>query len=193
MTTQPQQIPEENVRVMKIFSANSKDLHDAVLKHVPKKTTIKYKVDEPTEVIGEIDDATEAGLVSKARLFMGDNVANFNRVVNILLSYHKDEREKVERLREYKKAWKKSFGLHSLFRLGSEEDNLTNEKVFETLAYGKHLHSEKFDEHLKLQDSWLYPMVKIQLQSLILNIQALSTVLNAEFVRPFLEAQEVKS
>lgn len=177
---------DDNIKVLQVFGANSKKLQDAVKKHVPEKTTIKYEVDKPTQIVGSIDETTEAGLVATARLFMGDNASNFGKVVNILLAHYQSDNTKVERLRQYKKAWKTAFGLNPIFRLGSEEDNLTNEKIFDIVAYGSHLHSTNFDEHFKLQNSWLYPMVKIQLESLILNIQKLTTLLDMEFVRPVL-------
>jgi hypothetical protein len=179
----------EKVRILRIFHVNSEKLREAVKKHIPKKTTIKYRVNEPIGIEGEIDVTVEAGLASSARLFLGDNTSNFDKVVNILLNYHQDDNQKVSRLREYKKVWKKIFGPHVLFRIGTEEDDLTNRNVFDMIVNGSHLHSDisKFDKNFELQQTWTYPLLRIQLQSLISDIRKLTTMLSIEFVEPILE------
>ena len=179
---------QEKVKILRVFQINSKKLNEAVKKHIPAKTTIKYKVNEPIKVEGEIDVTVEAGLVSSARLFLGDNVSEFGRIANILSEHYREDKTKVSRLREYKKAWKGIFGPHSLFRIGTERDGLTNKKVFDLIVNGSHLHSDLHDEHLEFQQSWTYPMLRIQLQSLILDIRTLTRMLCAEFVDPILES-----
>lgn len=181
---------QNNYKVLKVFAVNCDKLSAAVKNHIPQKTTIRYDVGRPMKIEGDIDQTIEAGLVSTARLFMEGEVTDFNKVVNILLWIHKNDVEKVRRLRDFKHAWKEVFGLNRLFRIGSEDDNITNEKIFKLIAYGNHLHSRRHDEYTNLQSAWIYPFARVQLQSMIFSIRSLTTVLNTQFVLPLLEQND---
>lgn len=181
---------QEDLKTLKIFSISADKLQEAVVRYISGKTTIKYKVDQPIIVEGGTDETIQAGLIANARLFMGDNKAEFNKVVNILLKHHGDEKTKVSRLRNYKKAWKKTFGLNPTFRIGSEEDNFTNEKVFDIFANGSHLHATSFDEHANLQASWIYPIAILQLEAYIISIRSLTQMLKLEFIDAILTEEK---
>ncbi len=177
---------DEEIRLLGVFQANARKLAQAIEKHASTTQTVHLETDQPIKMEGFVDETVEAGLVVTARLFIGTDT-NFNRVLNILSRHYRQDTVKVERLREYKKAWKKIFGLHPLFRLGAEKDGLTGEKIFDIMAYGNHIHSNKFEEHQMFQQSWLYPLMRIQLDDLISKIHRLTMGVCVEFIDAYLE------
>ena len=183
---------DEEIEILQIYQSNAQKLREAAKKHITGKMTVSYKVDKPIEFKGEIESMAEVGIVSSARLFLSEREpAKFTRVVNIISEHCCNDKEKFQKLREYRKIWKLIFGPHRLFRIGTEEDELTNWAVFDMIAHGSHIHTglDKFKKHSNFKQSWIYPMLKIQLYSLIMDIQRLTTMLEKEFVEPILESE----
>ncbi len=180
-------------KILELFAENAKLLSSNVAAHMPKKTTIKWHVDEQLKIEGITEEIIEKGLVVSVRQFIDEGeTIEFKRVVNILSRYHKDDEKKVARLRSYKRGLKKVFGPNPLFGLGPAEQPLTNREVFDMIAYSNHIHTdiqneERYKKYESLSQSWIAPMLHVQLDAMILAVTKLSNMLRIEFIDPLLK------
>lgn len=183
------ELSKSDLKVLQLFAQKSEELQTGILRHVPKKTTISYKVDEEIKIEGKIDPIVEKGLVVLAREFLDKHeTVAFIRVVNIVSKYYRSDEEKQSRLKEYKRAWNKVFDRNPLFSIGPVENPLTNRELFDMVAYSNHIHTdiskdtERFAKYESIIKSWVGPIAEIQLHSMLINIQRLTQLLRIDYV-----------
>lgn len=128
---------------------------------------------------------------------LNDDPAYFNSVANISSRYHQRDREKVEKIRKWKKQWKDLFTQKTgvVINVGNDEILKNWGEVLDVLTYGKYVHNTK-DKHKTYSYSETDPMlsghVALTFGSIAVSIDKFLRTFDHHFIKPILEAQNDK-
>lgn len=187
---------EEDIYKLRIFEMHLRRL-TKFTKPLYKKSGYTVKYTPVRSSLKTKNLATElrmAAIINEIRSFMLDkDPANFSAVASIASRYYRDDREKVEKIRGWKKQWKDLFSQKTGVVINVNQAEILSNwgEVLDILTYGKFVHNTR-EKHKTYSYAETDPMLTghmaLTFSSIAVNIDRFLRTFDHHFIRPIIES-----